>query len=84
MEASHFMTHVIGASAAFAAAAYCLTGSFGQTVLCAVLTQVGYFLAMLYLMWRTERSSTTGSRPDTQEAKRHLSASSDDLSVKAD
>ncbi|MGX5844553.1 exopolysaccharide production repressor protein [Mesorhizobium sp. ArgA1] len=84
MDASHFLIHVIGVSAAIAAATYCLTGSLVQTVLCAVLTQVGYFLAMLCLVWSKEQGSTSCSRPHTQEPKRRLSESSDDLSVKAE
>lgn len=84
MEASYFLIHVIGASAAFAAATYYLTGSFGQSALCAFLTQVGYFLAMLCLVWRKEQSSTSGSRPNTQEVKRHPSDNRTDVSAKAE
>ncbi|KAA3448418.1 exopolysaccharide production repressor exox [Mesorhizobium sp. SARCC-RB16n] len=83
MEASHFLIHVIGASVASALLTYCLTSSLVQTALCAVLAQVGYFLAMLCLVWRTEQRSTRRSRPHTTEAER-LSEVSDDHSGKAE
>ncbi|MGX9120686.1 exopolysaccharide production repressor protein [Mesorhizobium sp. BHbsci] len=58
MDGSRFLISLIGASATFAAATYYLTGSFVRTVLCFVLVQVGHFLAMLYVVYRSERSST--------------------------
>ncbi|MEI9414023.1 exopolysaccharide production repressor protein [Mesorhizobium sp. Cs1321R2N1] len=78
----HILIHAIGASAASAVLTYCLTSSLVQTALCAVLAQVGYFLAMLCLVWRTEQSSTSRPRPHTTEAER-LGEASDDHSGNA-
>lgn len=77
MEASYFLIHVIAASAASALLTYCLTSSLVQTALYAVLAQLGYFLAMLCLVWRTEQSSASRPRPHTTEAERLGEASYD-------
>ncbi|AFL49970.1 exopolysaccharide production repressor protein [Sinorhizobium fredii] len=59
MFAPRFVLSMFGALAAFAIATYFLTGSLAstaiQTLLCAVLIQVGYFLAVLFLVWREAR-----------------------------
>lgn len=43
----------------FAITTYLITGSawstFIQTVICAILVQVGYFAAVLFLVWRSDR-----------------------------
>ena len=43
----------------FAITTYLITGSmwstFIQTVICAILVQVGYFAAVLFLVWRSGR-----------------------------
>ena len=61
---------MFGALAAFAIATYFLTGSLAstavQTLICAVLIQVGYFLAVLFLVWkeaRERRKSSPGKLP---------------------
>lgn len=45
---------------AFAIVTYLVTGSIAttaiQTLICAVLIQVGYFLALLYLVWKAARA----------------------------
>lgn len=59
MFAPRFVVSMFGALAAFAVATYFLTGSLAstaiQTLLCAVLIQVGYFLAVLFLVWKEAR-----------------------------
>ncbi|MGX9147529.1 exopolysaccharide production repressor protein [Mesorhizobium sp. 128a] len=84
MDGSRFLASLIGASGTFAAVTYYLTGSFVQTVLCAVLVQVGHFLAMLYVVSRSEHSCTRVLRPNTQETQQRLSESSKDVSVEPD
>ncbi|QRI66540.1 exopolysaccharide production repressor protein (plasmid) [Shinella sp. PSBB067] len=65
---------------AFAAVTYVSTGSIAttalRTFLCAILIQVGYFLATLYLVWRTakaRRAGTGTARPDLEKAKPQVS-----------
>ncbi|WP_421592729.1 exopolysaccharide production repressor protein [Shinella sp. M27] len=45
---------------AFAIVTYISTGSLAttaiQTVICAVLIQIGYFLALLFITWRTAKA----------------------------
>ncbi|PDT49777.1 exopolysaccharide production repressor protein [Sinorhizobium fredii] len=59
MFAPRFVVSMFGALAAFAIATYFLTGSIAstalQTLLCAVLIQVGYFVAVLYQVWKEAR-----------------------------
>ncbi|KQV33347.1 MULTISPECIES: exopolysaccharide production repressor protein [unclassified Rhizobium] len=58
---------MIGALAVFALATYAMNGSLWstlvQTVLCALLLQVGYFLGVVFLIWRAAR----GGRRDAIE-----------------
>lgn len=46
---------------AFAITSYVITGSLWttlvQTVICALLIQVGYFIAVLFLVWRGDKKS---------------------------
>ncbi|WP_062228078.1 exopolysaccharide production repressor protein [Aureimonas frigidaquae] len=48
---------------AFAIAIYWLTGSVWtmlvQTLVCAVIIQVGYFLAVLFMVWRNGNAGAT-------------------------
>lgn len=57
--APRFFLSMAIALVAFAIVTYLSTGSIVttaiQTVICAVLIQVGYFLATLYLVWRTAK-----------------------------
>ncbi|MQW89462.1 exopolysaccharide production repressor protein [Sinorhizobium saheli] len=59
MFAPRVFASMIGALAAFAVATYFLTGSLAstayQTLICAVLMQVGYFVAILFLVWKESR-----------------------------
>lgn len=59
MYAPRVFISMISALIVFAVATYALTGSlFGtliQTLICAILLQVGYFAATLYLVWRAAR-----------------------------
>jgi len=52
-----FLRGLVGALLAFAVATYLITGSvwstFVQTIICAVLVQVGYFACVLFLVWRS-------------------------------
>ncbi|MCG5478982.1 exopolysaccharide production repressor protein [Sinorhizobium alkalisoli] len=59
MFAPRFFVSMLGALVAFAIATYYLTGSFAstavQTLICAVLIQVGYFFGVLFLIWKEAR-----------------------------
>ncbi|HXV30443.1 MAG TPA: exopolysaccharide production repressor protein [Sinorhizobium sp.] len=59
MFAPRFLVSMLGALTAFAIATYFLTGSLAtaaiQTLICAVLIQVGYFIAVLFLVWKEAR-----------------------------
>lgn len=59
MYAPRVLVSMLGALAVFAIVTYFLNGSLSstliQTVICAVLMQVGYFFAVLYLVWKKAR-----------------------------
>ncbi|MBK5570203.1 exopolysaccharide production repressor protein [Ensifer adhaerens] len=59
MYAPRVLVSMLGALAVFAIVTYFLNGSLAstliQTILCAVLMQVGYFIAVLYLVWKKAR-----------------------------
>ena len=54
----------------FAVVTYLITGSvwttFVDTVICAVLVQVGYFAAVLFLVWRARRSAAEAASPSVR------------------
>ncbi|MDL2401891.1 exopolysaccharide production repressor protein [Rhizobium mayense] len=60
MYAPRFFVSMLGALAVFAIATYFLTQSLSttliETVICAVLLQIGYFLGVLYLVWKEQRA----------------------------
>ncbi|QRM57351.1 exopolysaccharide production repressor protein [Sinorhizobium sp. BG8] len=76
---------MFGALVAFAVATYILNGSFwstvGQTLICAVLLQVGYFVGVLFLVRKAARERDASSRTggsttaseDVQTAKVRIS-----------
>jgi exopolysaccharide production repressor protein len=56
----------------FAAVTYLTTGgiwtTFVSTVICAVLVQVGYFVAVLFMVWRAPRPAERGlSKPEATQ-----------------
>ena len=64
---------MIGALLVFGLATYGLTGSLSdtliQTLICAVLLQVGYFVGVLFLVWKEARER----RRETEAAMRAAS-----------
>ncbi|HEV7322591.1 MAG TPA: exopolysaccharide production repressor protein [Ensifer sp.] len=52
---------MVGALTVFAVVTYFLNGSLTptliQTAICAVLMQIGYFIAILFLVWKKARES---------------------------
>ncbi|MBB5574522.1 MULTISPECIES: exopolysaccharide production repressor protein [Rhizobium] len=60
MYAPRVFISMVGALAVFAIATYFLTQSLSttliETVICAVLLQIGYFIGILFLVWK-ERSA---------------------------
>jgi exopolysaccharide production repressor protein len=65
-----FLRGLIGALVVFAIVTYLVTHSLWttliQTVICGVLIQLGYFVAVLYMVWRTPAAGRRGSL-DSQE-----------------
>lgn len=59
---------------AFAAVTYASTGSVAttaiQTIICAVLIQVGYFIAVLYLTWRVSKARKAKARHLTTDLEK--------------
>jgi exopolysaccharide production repressor protein len=58
MYAPRVFISMVGALAVFAIATYFLTHSVSttliETVICAVLLQIGYFLGVLFLVWKEQ------------------------------
>ena len=71
-----FLRGLVGALLAFAVATYLITGSvwstFVQTVVCAVLVQVGYFAAVLFLVWRSSAAQKHDASMPKSEAGQGL------------
>ncbi|WJH41037.1 exopolysaccharide production repressor protein [Aliirhizobium terrae] len=57
----------------FAVAAYLTTGSLltalGQTLLCAIILQVGYFVGVLYLVHREKSGAGKDRNPDVHSSR---------------
>ena len=73
MSFSLFLRGLVGVLLVFAVTTYLITGSvwaaFIQTVICAVLVQVGYFAAVMFLVWRSgaaENKETTAQSEAAQ------------------
>ncbi len=82
--APRFLLSMSVALVAFAVVTYISTRSIAttaiQTLICAALIQVGYFLATLYLVWRTAKARKAAAepgqaRPDLEKAKPTASVS---------
>ncbi|MBN8952528.1 MULTISPECIES: exopolysaccharide production repressor protein [unclassified Rhizobium] len=60
MYAPRVFISMLGTLIVFAIATYSLTNSLSttliETVICAVLLQIGYFLGVLYLVWKERKS----------------------------
>ncbi|TXI00011.1 MAG: exopolysaccharide production repressor exox [Rhizobium sp.] len=60
MYAPRVFISMLGTLVVFAIATYFLTNSLWttliETVICAVLLQIGYFLGVLYLVWKERKS----------------------------
>ena len=60
MYAPRVFISMVGALAVFAIATYFLTQSVSttliETVICAVLLQIGYFIGILFLVWKERRA----------------------------
>lgn len=64
---------MIGALLVFAIATYVMNGSFWttvlQTALCAVLLQLGYFIGVLFLVWKAAREGQSSLSEPSVGAK---------------
>jgi exopolysaccharide production repressor protein len=62
-----FLRGLLGVLLVFAATTYYVTQSFWttlvQTAICALLLQIGYFIAVLFLIWR----SSAGQPPEASK-----------------
>lgn len=75
MFAPRVFASMIGALTVFAIVTYLLNGSLTstliQTLICAVLMQIGYFLAVVFLVWKKarerERQAAESARATTDE-----------------
>ncbi|QPB18670.1 exopolysaccharide production repressor protein [Rhizobium sp. 007] len=78
MYAPRVFVSMIGALAVFAVATYWLNGSLAttliDTVICAVLLQLGYFGGVLFLVWKEAKARNTQGTT----AVSHTPARSDD------
>lgn len=58
-----FFRGMLAALLIFAVTIYMLTGSFWttvlQTVACAILLEIGYFIGVLFLVWRSKKRAGT-------------------------
>ena len=68
MYAPRVFISMLGTLAVFAIATYFLTNSLSttliETVICAVLLQIGYFLGVLYLVWKERKAKLALSNED--------------------
>jgi exopolysaccharide production repressor protein len=73
MSFSLFLRGLVGVLLVFAVTTYLITGSFWttfiQTVICAVLVQVGYFAAVTFLVWRSGASQNSETGPQSEAAQ---------------
>jgi exopolysaccharide production repressor protein len=79
MSFSLFLRGLVGVLVVFAVTTYLITGSawtaFIQTVICAVLVQVGYFAAVMFLVWR---SGATKNKETTAQGEAAQGLAKDD------
>jgi exopolysaccharide production repressor protein len=72
-----FLRGLIAVLVVFAITTYVITQSFWttfvQTVICAVLLQVGYFIAVLFLVWRSSAKPVAEENPIKGENLQSLS-----------
>lgn len=73
MYAPRVFVSMIGTLAVFAVAAYVMSGSFWtaltETILCAVILQVGYFIGIVYLVRREKAQMESARSTDGTPAK---------------
>jgi exopolysaccharide production repressor protein len=73
MSFSLFLRGFIGVLLVFAVTTYLITGSWWSTVVetvaVAVLVQVGYFAAVLFLVWRSSRASDSQTSTQSEAAQ---------------
>jgi exopolysaccharide production repressor protein len=73
MSFSLFLRGLVGVLLVFAVTTYLITGSawttFIQTVICAVLVQVGYVAAVMFLVWRSGAAHNKETSAQSQTAQ---------------
>jgi exopolysaccharide production repressor protein len=73
MSFSLFLRGLVGVLLVFAVTTYLITGSawttFIQTVICAVLVQVGYFVAIMFLVWRSGAAQNKETSAQSEAAQ---------------
>lgn len=82
MYAPRVFVSMLATLAVFAVAAYVMSGSFwtalGETVLCAVILQVGYFIGIVYLVRREKAQMESERSQDGASAKSRADATGRD------
>ncbi|MFS8046203.1 exopolysaccharide production repressor protein [Rhizobium sp. BR 314] len=72
MYAPRVFISMLGTLAVFAIATYFLTNSLAttliETAICAVLLQVGYFIGVLYLVWKERKARDASLSEDKASA----------------
>lgn len=78
MYAPRVFVSMIGTLAVFAIAAYVMSGSFwtalSETILCAVILQIGYFIGIVYLVRREKAQMDSARSGDGVTAKSRADA----------
>ncbi|NTF44880.1 exopolysaccharide production repressor exox [Rhizobium sp. AC27/96] len=68
MYAPRVFVSMLGTLVVFAIATYFLTNSLSttliETAICAVLLQIGYFIGVLYLVWKERKALDAAMRED--------------------
>lgn len=87
MFAPRAFIYMVGVLIAFAVTTYVLTGSlyttFVQTIACAVLVQVGYFCAVLFLVWKARRAQKSASGQGSPSASASTAAGEKEAAVQS-
>jgi len=87
MYAPRVFVSMLGTLAVFAVAAYVMSGSFWtafiETILCAIILQIGYFIGIVYLVRREKAQMENSRSVDGNSAKSRTDGSRDSLTAEA-
>ncbi len=87
MYAPRVFVSMISVLVVFAIAAYLMTGSFVtalvETILCAIILQVGYFIGVLYLVRREKEGAKSDGTPDLRSTSQSSGLGHDQIRADA-